>query len=272
MACGSTAAGPYDGFRFGVMSFVLGRLTGPQAVATVREAGLDYIEVMPYHSAMLGDGKRDNSIPDYHKNPEKWAEFEAALRKYHVSCTGYGAIGFSRDAAENRQLFQWAQTAGIGMFFTASPPDVLATLDPLVEEFGIAVGIHNHGPEARYSTIAQVAEAMRGRHRLIGACVDTGHYVRSGEDPAQAVETFGDRLYGCHLKDYTDTYDKAGPDWRKNRVDIGEGSTDIPAVLKALRKIGYQRIVSIEVVEDVTQPLPCLQQSLANLQRMIAAL
>jgi inosose dehydratase len=267
--CGNGADNVYGDFRFGVMSFVLGAQSGPQAVATVQAAGLKYIELMPYHSTMLGGGKRDKSIADYHVNSAKWAEMESAFQEHAVTCNGYGAFGFSSDSAENRRVFEWAKKAGIDLFFTASPPEILKTLDPLVEEFDIAVGIHNHGPEARYSTIDQVAEAMQGRHRLIGACIDVGHYVRSGEDPAKAVEVFGDRLYGCHLKDYVHTYDYAGPDWRKNRVDIGEGIVDTPAILKALQKIGYQRIVSLEVVQDTSQPLACLQQSLANLQQMI---
>ena len=40
-----------------------------------------------------------------------------------------------------------------------------------------------------------------GDGALIGACVDTGHYIRSDEDPVEAIERFGKRTFGVHLKD-----------------------------------------------------------------------
>ena len=52
-------------------------------------------------------------------------------------------------------------------------------LDKLVENFGIAVGIHNHGPGHRYAKIETIANAIKDHHPKIGCCIDTGHFLRS---------------------------------------------------------------------------------------------
>ena len=61
-------------------------------------------------------------------------------------------------------------------------PESFAVLDKVLEQYpGIYIAIHNHGPGARYDKIADVANAIKGHHERIGACVDTGHYLRSCE-------------------------------------------------------------------------------------------
>ena len=86
-----------------------------------------------------------------------------------------------------------------------SPPtpsaDSFDILDKLVEEYGIAIGIHNHGPGHQYALIDNIAKAIKDHSPKIGCCVDTGHFLRSKEDPVRAVEVFGSRVYGVHLKD-----------------------------------------------------------------------
>src|SRR5205807_5297193 len=91
---------------------------------------------------------------------------------------------------------------------TADPsPAALPVLDKLLKEYSkhdIRIAIHNHGPGARYSSIKSVADALKGHHERLGACVDTGHFLRSGEDPVEAVRTFGHRTYEVHVKDVKD--------------------------------------------------------------------
>ena len=42
---------------------------------------------------------------------------------------------------------------------------------------------------------------MKGRHKNIGVCVDTGHTLRSNEDPVEWVKKLGPRVFALHLKD-----------------------------------------------------------------------
>ncbi len=68
------------------------------------------------------------------------------------------------------------------------------------------LGIHNHGPKHRWEKIDMIAAAIKDHSPRIGCCVDTGHFLRSREDPVRAVEVFGPRCLrrppqgrqGCH--------------------------------------------------------------------------
>ena len=76
---------------------------------------------------------------------------------------------------------------------------------------------------ARYDKVADTLKAVEGRHPFIGACVDTGHHIRSGEEPHAVIDQLGDRVISLHLKDW-----EIGGEERI----IGEGSMDLAAVAK----------------------------------------
>jgi hypothetical protein len=112
----------------------------------------------------------------------------------HRRCRAAGTIENGRGAA------CWPRK-----YLSASPePGSFDIPDELVEEYGVALGIHNHGPGDRYEEIATIEKAIKIHHPKIRCCIDTGHYLRSREDPVQAVEVFGKRVYGVHLKDVKD--------------------------------------------------------------------
>jgi sugar phosphate isomerase/epimerase len=91
--------------------------------------------------------------------------------------------------------------------------------------------------------------------KRIGLCIDIGHVVRIGEDPASLIEKYKDRLYDMHMKDE----DKAVADGKP--VEVGRGVIDIPAVIRALKKINYQGCVAFEFEKDGDDPVPGLAES-----------
>jgi len=112
---------------------------------------------------------------------------------------------------------------------TADPaPESFAYLARLCQEYRIRVAIHNHGPNTRYDTIRTVEDAMRGQPDWIGACIDTAHFLRSGEDPVEAARRFGKRVHAVHLKDVKD---------RTRYTLLGEGDLDLVGFLRVLRRI-----------------------------------
>ena len=117
--------------------------------------------------------------------------------------------------------------------------------DKLVEEYGIAVGIHNHGPGHRYAQIDAINAAIKDHHEKIGCCVDTGHFLRSREDPVRAVEVFGKRVYGVHLKDVKDA---------KTFTILGQGDLRTADLLRALAKNKYNYCLAIEYEEKPEDP------------------
>ncbi len=53
----------------------------------------------------------------------------------------------------------------------------------LVEEYGIPIGIHNHGPGHKYALMDTIAKSIKDHSPKIGCRIDTGRFLRSKERP-----------------------------------------------------------------------------------------
>ena len=81
--------------------------------------------------------------------------------------------------------------------------NTLESLNKLCEEYpDIRIAVHNHGPEDPQGTMAEMDAMLEGFHKHVGLCIDSGHVLRSHEDPVKWVRNFKGRVYGVHMKDY----------------------------------------------------------------------
>jgi inosose dehydratase len=235
-------------FHLGVQSYTFRSFGWKDALKRTKQVGLEYWEAYPGHLPVATDQK----VLD---------EYRSELKSAGVTLMAYGVMGFTDNAEHNRLYFQFAKQMGIGTISADPAPESLAQLSELVEEFGINIAIHNHGPGARYDKVEDVQKAMEGRHERIGACVDTGHYLRSGVDPVGAIKTFGKRVYGVHLKDFVD---------KNTEAITGDGKLDIEGVLRALMANDYEGILAIEYEMNPEKVVPDLEKCLANTKAAIA--
>lgn len=241
------AEAPYGPFKVGIQSYSLRGFDAARAMSETAALGLKYWESYPAHVALTND-------------PEKAKAPLAALKAAGISLTAFGVVAFKADAAANRNTFECAKTLGIRNISADPDPASFSQLDELVEEFKINIGIHNHGPKHRYGSLQQCLDAIHGRHKRFGICVDTGHFLRSGEDPVKVIEAVGARVYGVHLKDVKD----------KTRFTIlGEGDMNVVGVLKALKSLKYRELVALEYEENPQNPLEDLRKCLANLREAV---
>ncbi len=123
------------------------------------------------------------------------------------------------------------------------------------------IGIHNHGPGHRYAKIETIAKAIKDHHPKIGCCIDTGHFLRSKKTRCDAVEAFGKRVYGVHLKDVKDA---------KTFTVLGKGDLRTVDLLKALARNKYNYCLAIEYEENPESPLDDIKACLAEAARAIA--
>ncbi len=209
------------------------------------ELGLPWVELYPGHRGL--------AAPD--------ASLRAQLSASGLDIAGYGVVRFGVDDAANRLQFEIAAALGASMI-TANPEvAVVAGLVGLVEEFNISVAIHNHGPtDDRWAMPEQVMAAVAGLDERIGACVDTGHYLRSGVDPVAAIDMLGARVLAVHLKD-VDTED--------NDVIIGDARLDVPGVVASLDRIGFAGPLSLEYEADMEAPVAGMVEGLRRLRAAI---
>jgi len=246
---------PYRGLPIGVQSFSLRNYNVVEAVRHIQGMGLHFVEFFSKHLSPQATN-------------QQLAENRKLLERAKVSISAHGVNRFSKDHAANRKVFEFAKRAGIRNI-TANPTlDAFDSLDKLVAEYNIRIAIHNHGPGALYDTIDSVKKAVKGRHKLIGACVDTGHFIRSKEDPVKAVHELGPRVFGVHMKD------EAKQEKKSHNVVIGSGHLDVLGLFKGLKKVGFPAdgSLSLEYEANPTNPIDDMKQCLAVAREAIAKL
>jgi inosose dehydratase len=246
----SPPPGPYGPFKMGLQSYSLRHFNFPEALSLMRELGISYTEAFPNHAPVTTNTEQIDALKDRQK-----AE--------GVKIIGYGVVHFGKDQDANRKFFDFAKTMGIEYLSCDPDPGSFDNLDKLVEEYGIAIGIHNHGPGHKYAKIDAILEAIKDHSPKIGCCIDTGHFLRSNENPVRAVEVFDKRIYGVHLKDVKDT--------TKFTV-LGEGDLRTADLLKALAKRKYSYCLALEYEESEKAPMDDIRACLAAVKKAAAGL
>jgi sugar phosphate isomerase/epimerase len=241
-----TPAGPYGPFKMGLQSYSLRHYKTEEALAKTKELGVHYWESYSAHTN-----------PD----PAKASEYKSLAAASGVEVIGFGVSGFSKDHEKNRKLFEFGKAMGLGYLSADPTPDAFDSLDKLVEEYGIAIGIHPHGPGSRWEKIDQIAAAIKDHNDKIGICLDTGHLLRSKEDPVRAVAVFGKRIYGVHLKDVKDA---------KTFTILGEGDLKLVELLKYLASLNYSYCLALEYEENASNPIADIQKCLEATRNAVA--
>jgi sugar phosphate isomerase/epimerase len=239
-------ADPYRGFKMGIQSYTLRDFKVKAALEASSKLGLKFWESFPGHIPV-------SSVP------KVIAEQKALLAESDVKLVAFGVVGFDENETKAREVFDFAKAIGI-VSISADPKNEPATfklLDKLVDEYGINIAIHNHGPKSRWNKIDDVVNVVKDHHPRIGACVDTGHYLRSSENPVEAIERLKGRVFGVHLKDVKDA---------KVFKILGDGDLDILGCLRELHKQKYQYCLALEYEENPQNPVPDLEICLKNVR------
>jgi len=250
---------PEGPFKLGLQSYTLrglgkdGKPDFAAALKATQQLGIHFWEAFPEHIPLGEPGRGEH--------PAK-----AELARSHVALVGYGVVPLGTDAAANRRYFEFAKRMGIEYLSADPDPKALDGVDRLVEAYNIGVGIHNHGPGHRYDTIAKIQKAIEGHHPLVGCCIDTGHFLRSKEDPVHAAEAFAGRTYGVHLKDVKDA---------KSFTVLGEGDLRLVDLLKELARHKYRYCLAIEYEENPDHPIDdvkaCIKAARAAIAQVVKA-
>lgn len=236
----------YGGFLMGLQSYSLREFDVDDALKHIADLGLHSVEFFNAHF-------------DVKSSDQQITDMKAKTAKNGIRILGHGVNPFTKDHEANRRWFEFAKKAGIKNISADPTEDAFDSLDKLVAEYNIRIAIHNHGPGARYDKVADVLNAIKGHHELIGACADLGHYIRSDEDPVRVINLLKGRLYGIHLKDFAER--KA----QTKGVILGKGHLDVEGVFRALKKVEFPEdgCLSLEYEENPKNPLDDIKACLA---------
>jgi sugar phosphate isomerase/epimerase len=235
--------------RLGVATYSLREFSRAETIDMIRALGVDTVSVKSFH------------LP-YELSP---SEIEEAVDVFHragIALESSGNNTISEDTDEHvRMFFDYARAAGIPMLVIAPHPDTLPRVERFVQEYGIRVAIHNHGPEDPYYPAPSDALALiREIDPRVGLCVDVGHTARTGNDVVREIADAGDRVLDMHMKDLRDLSD------RESQCIVGEGRLPVPEIFSQLDAMGYGGSVNLEYEIHPDDPLPGMQQSFSYMR------
>ncbi len=245
---------PCAGLKLGVTSYTLRNFTLDQAIAMTKQAGVKYISLKDMHLPLMS-------------TPEQREEARKKIQAADLVLLGGGVIYLKNNAAEIRAAFEYARDAGMPTIVCSPDVEALDTVEKLAREYGIRIAIHNHGPgDKKYPSPLDVLRLVKDRDTLMGICMDVGHTVRLGQDPAEAIQQCKARLYDFHIKDVTEAAPKG------KGIEVGRGVIDIVGVLKALREINYPYHLALEYEDNAAAPLPGMVESFGYIRGVLDAI
>jgi len=240
-------------FKLGLASYTLRKFDLDQTLAMTRKVGLKHIAFKSFHLSL------DSS-------PKQIRETVAKVKEAGLDLYGGGVI-YMRNREQVDQAFDYAKAAGMKVIIGVPVPELLSLVNEKVKQYDIKLAIHNHGPGDKvYPLPRDVYKNVKNLDKRIGLCIDVGHTMRLGVDPATAIEECADRLHDVHLKDVSSATAKGGC------VEMGRGVIDVPKMLRALVKIGYAGIASFEYEKDADDPLAGLAETVGYTRGVLAAI
>ncbi|MDP6379934.1 MAG: sugar phosphate isomerase/epimerase [Phycisphaerae bacterium] len=237
--------------EIGVQTFTYRNFNLADTVAELQGTGITAAEVYGKH---LGPKMSAGEI----------AECKRILDDGGIRVCAYGVEYFTGEGDTIRPTLEFVRDIGGAYASIDIEKDDIATQEKAVEiaeETGVLLAIHNHGPGANYSTIDDVLSVTEKNRFAMGACVDTGHFLRSDEDPVEAIRRIGKRVHAVHLKDFTGVETEVVP---------GTGKLDYSTMLAALREYtDFDGALVIEYEANAADPTPAMRETVALLKQAL---
>ncbi len=223
-------------FEIGVASYGLRGLTFEEVVETMKKLQIRNLSLKSMH---LPFDLSDQEIRERMK----------IMRGEGLNPYAPGVV-YMKSEQEVHDRFEYTQTAGMGMIVAVPNYDLLDLVEKKIEETGIRIAIHTHGPDnLPYASPTDAYDRIKNRDPRLGICIDLAHVLRSQLDPVQQIHAVKDRILDIHIRDVT----KAAKEGHTCRP--GQGIFDFRASLSALTEIGYDGFVSIEYEAEKEDPI-----------------
>ncbi len=243
-------------FPFAVQCWTFRKFSFFEALEKIKELEIKFVQ--PYPGQVLANDdpnlKFDHNLPD-----EQIERLKQILKQLDLVLVSYGVVNFENNEESMGKVFEFARKLGIRTIVTEPSYDDFSMIDKMAKKYRINVAIHNHPVPSKYARPETVIYRVDGLDPSIGACADTGHWMRSSVKPVEALRTLKGRLQDIHLKDLNEFGTKEAYD-----VPFGQGKANIHDILAELTLQDYSGYISIEheKKEDIDNPSPAIREGL----------
>jgi sugar phosphate isomerase/epimerase len=248
-------------WKIGIQMWTFRKFSFADALNKVDSAGVKYIEA--FFGQNLGDGMKGGFGTTM--SEETRATLKKLLQQKGIHIVAMGVIT-PRSREEWKKAFDLAKEFGLS-YITAEPlKNQWDMVDSMAGAYHIKVAIHDHPKPNAYWHPDSVLAAVAG-HPNIGSCADIGHWARNGLDPVASLRTLEGHVIGVHLKDIVKFNNTKAED-----TVVGKGVIDIPAVLKELKRQGFNGMLSIEHESNWDHNLPDVIETVRFFNEQVAKL
>jgi len=141
--------------------------------------------------------------------------------------------------------------------------------------------VFHHHCAGFVETPDEIAHLMRLTDpKLVGLCLDTGHYCFGGGDPVACLKTFGSRVWHFHFKDFSPAVAAQARQGNWNYFksvaqgifcELGQGAVNFQAVMAELDALDYQGwgVVEQDVLPGMGSPKESALRNRAFIRTLI---
>jgi sugar phosphate isomerase/epimerase len=244
------------GWRLGCQAWSFHDMTFYDAVDRVASLGLHVIEAYPGQKIEPNrDGTMVASMPE-----ERRKEVKKRLSDNGLKLVNFGVGGYSKE------IFDFAKDMGIETLVSEPPFDAFDEIEKLCDSYQINLALHDHPEPSRYWNPDTVLMVCKGRSKRIGACCDTGHWMRSGIKPIDALKKLEGRIISFHLKDLNE--------FAKDAHDVpwGTGRADIRGILTEVYRQKIKPVFSVEYEYHYGKSMPEIAECVAYFDKVAGEL
>jgi len=248
---GASAASAADelGWQMAIHAYTFRKFSIFQCIDKTAALGLKY---MSLSGSVSLDGS--NSLTTIQLSDKDAAAIRAEAAAKGIKLVNIGVVQLPPDEAKSRKVFEFAKMMGIDTLVAEPEPAALDTVEKLCKEYNIKVAIHNHPKPSHYWNPDTVLEAVNGRTPLMGACADTGHWLRSGLDAVECLKKLNGRVICLHFKDLVPdeprpqqaTGKKKSESKAMHDVPWGTGVGNVKAQMAELKRQHFKGVFGVE--------------------------
>ncbi|MDR2139134.1 MAG: sugar phosphate isomerase/epimerase [Tannerella sp.] len=241
-----------DLFKIGMAGFTFRSFDIDQTIQMLDRIDVRFLCIKDFHLPM---DSTDEEIKNFH----------AKLAAKRITGYGVGPIYMNTEEEIDR-AFAYAHRVGVRIIVGVPAEKLFGYVNEKVKQYDIRYAIHNHGPEDKYPDATSIWERVKDLDPRMGLCLDVGHNMRAGKNPAADLKRYYSRIFDIHIKNVTEATGSG------NTCEMGRGVIDIPAFVKMLRSVDYTGVCSLEFEKDGKDPLPGVAESIGYFKGVIDAI
>ena len=239
------AASEKLGLKLALQCYTFRMVSFFETVDLAAKMGIKYLEIYPGQNVKPGSKEKIGT----NMSEKTVAEIKKKLADAGgLKLVAFGVAGIPTDEKGARKMFDWAKGLGIEVLVTETTPNDV--IDKLTKEFNIKVALHNH-PNSWPAE--KVLKACENCGPLVGACADTGHWMRANRIPVETLRKLKGKIMSLHIKDLNEFI-------KGHDVPWGKGKGNMKGILRELKDQCFTGYLSIEYehggLNDLTVNLP----------------